>query len=116
PGSKAWAVKFDRAGNETPLPNIFVGQLLPGECIRSRDCGGGGYGPPIERGAEDGHPDVLEGWGSLEQARGIYGVVFTGNSDDETLAVDREATQALREQLRQASRGDGTHGTMEEDE
>jgi len=33
----------------------------------------------------------------------IYGVVFTGNSDDETLVIDREATQELRERLRQAS-------------
>ncbi|HEV8712316.1 MAG TPA: hydantoinase B/oxoprolinase family protein [Candidatus Binatia bacterium] len=103
PGSKAWAVKLDRGGNETPLPNIFVGRLLPGEFIRSRDCGGGGYGPPVERDPEYVRRDVLERWVSLEQAKAIYGVVFTGNIDDETLVVDRDATRELRERLRQAS-------------
>jgi N-methylhydantoinase B/oxoprolinase/acetone carboxylase alpha subunit len=99
-GSKAWAVKIDREGNETPLPNIFAGEILPGEFIRSCDCGGGGYGPPIERDPERVRRDVLERWVSLEQARALYGVIFTGSIDDETFAVDGEATQELRERLR----------------
>ena len=99
-GSKAWALKIDRHGNETRLPNIFAGELVPGECIRSTDCGGGGYGPPIERSPGHVWHDVLEGWVSVEQAREVYGVVFTGSMDDETLTVDQETTQALRERLR----------------
>ena len=102
PGSKAWAVKIDQEGNETPLPNIFAGELLPGEFIRSRDCGGGGYGSPLERDPERVRRDVLERWVSLEQARAVYGVVFKGSMDDDTLAVDLEGTQELRERLRQA--------------
>ena len=98
-GSKAWATKIDRDGNEMPLPNIFTGELLPGEFIRYRDCGGGGYGPPTERNPEDVRRDVLERWVSVERARVAYGVVLTGSIEDETLAIDQEATRELREQL-----------------
>lgn len=102
PGSKAWAVKIDQEGNETPLPNIFAGELLPGEYIRARDCGGGGYGSPLERDPERVRRDVLERWVSFEQASAVYGVVFKGRPDDDTLAVNIEGTQELRERLRQA--------------
>jgi N-methylhydantoinase B len=40
--------------------------------------------------------DVLEGWESRQKARDVYGVVFTGEIEDETLAVDEAATAALR--------------------
>ena len=33
--------------------------------------------------------DVLEGWESREKARDVYGVVFTGAIDDDTLAGRR---------------------------
>ena len=47
--------------------------------------------------------DVLEGWESLAKASDVYGVVFTGAIDDETLAVDEAATEARRAALRAAS-------------
>ncbi|MGE0824878.1 MAG: hydantoinase B/oxoprolinase family protein [Candidatus Binatia bacterium] len=102
PGSPASAIKIDHAGKETPLPNIFAGELQPGEFIRSRDCGGGGYGPPTERDPERVRHDVREGWVSREQAQAVYGVIFTGSEKEDTLAVDVNATQRLREQLRLA--------------
>jgi N-methylhydantoinase B len=37
---------------------------------------------------------------SLEAADHDYGVVFTGEVDDDTLAVDHDATRALRADLR----------------
>ena len=40
--------------------------------------------------------DVLEKWETPERAREIYGVVFSGALDDESLAVDVAATAALR--------------------
>jgi N-methylhydantoinase B len=40
--------------------------------------------------------DVLEGWETVERARDVYGVAFTGAARDETLAVDAVATEALR--------------------
>jgi N-methylhydantoinase B len=100
PGSKAVAIKIDRSGNETHLPNIYAGELHPGECIRSHDCGGGGYGLPTERDPERVHHDVMERWVSRAQARDVYGVVFIGNEADETLTVDSAATTQLRGQLR----------------
>ena len=42
--------------------------------------------------------DVLRKWETVERAREIYGVVLTGSTDDETLAVDDAATRALRTQ------------------
>jgi N-methylhydantoinase B len=75
-------------------------RIQPGECIRSRDCGGGGYGLRTERDSEHVRHDVIERWVSCVQARDVYGVVFTGSDTDDTLAVDRTATSQLREQLR----------------
>ena len=43
---------------------------------------------------------VLEGWESRQKAREIYGVIFSGEIEDETLAVDLTATEAKRKELR----------------
>ncbi|MFQ3667240.1 MAG: hypothetical protein SNJ79_14615, partial [Sphingomonadaceae bacterium] len=59
-------------------------------------CAGGGYGDPLTREPARVLHDVLEGWESRQKARDVYGVVFTGEIDDETLAVDEAATAALR--------------------
>ena len=50
----------------------------------------------MERNPERVRFDVLEKWVSIEQARDIYGVVFTGHADDESLTVDAEGTAELR--------------------
>jgi len=42
---------------------------------------------------------VLEGYESIGKARDIYGVVFTGIIDDDTLAVDAAATATRRAEL-----------------
>jgi hypothetical protein len=44
--------------------------------------------------------DVLEGMVSPEKARQIYGVIFKGHAEDESLAIDREATIKWRAALR----------------
>ena len=43
--------------------------------------------------------DVLEGWETIEKARDVYGVVFTGMIEDDSLAVDAAATAARRSEL-----------------
>jgi N-methylhydantoinase B len=43
--------------------------------------------------------DVLEGYESLGKARDVYGVVFTGRIEDDSLEVDVAATQARRADL-----------------
>jgi N-methylhydantoinase B len=40
--------------------------------------------------------DVLERWETLERANEVYGVVFSGHIEDESLAVDVMATQQQR--------------------
>jgi len=43
--------------------------------------------------------DVIEGYESLGKARDIYGVVFTGRIDDDSLRVDMAATRVRRAEL-----------------
>ena len=45
---------------------------------------------------------MLEGWESRDKARDVYGVVFTGEIEDDSLAVDAAATAARRADLRAA--------------
>jgi N-methylhydantoinase B len=99
PGNAAFAMKIDASGGESSLPNVAVEHVQPGEWIAGVDCGGGGYGDPLERDPERVRHDVLEKWVSRDQARSVYGVVFTGSAADDSLAVDREATAEQRRWL-----------------
>jgi N-methylhydantoinase B len=83
-------------GYETKLPNAVQTQIRKGELIRSRDCSSGGYGDPLQRDPRRVLHDVLERWETLERAREVYGVAFTGSVEAETLAVDIEETARLR--------------------
>ncbi|MGE0483852.1 MAG: hydantoinase B/oxoprolinase family protein [Gammaproteobacteria bacterium] len=60
--------------------------------------GGGGWGDPRTREAERVLADVRDGYVSQTAAREVYGVVVLGDPerDPEGLAIDREATAALR--------------------
>ena len=49
--------------------------------------------------------DVLDEYVSLEAARERYGVVLTGDAEAGELAVDSQATSALRARLAQARSG-----------
>jgi N-methylhydantoinase B len=73
-------------------------EMNHGDAIIIESGGGGGYGPPWERPAEEVARDVREGYVSPEQARIEYGVVL----DPATLAVDGSATSALRAELADA--------------
>jgi N-methylhydantoinase B len=101
PGLASRAAKLERDGRETPLDPIGGVELQPGEWVVGYECGGGGYGDALERDAERVRYDVLEGWVSLEAARDVYGVVFTGATDDESLAVDVDATARRRTEMRE---------------
>jgi N-methylhydantoinase B len=50
------------------------------------------------------HLDVLEKYVSIEKARDIYGVIFTGTIEQASLAVDYEATARQRRKLGAAIR------------
>jgi N-methylhydantoinase B len=99
-GQACYAAKLDREGDEHELPSVSAEQINPGEYIVGVDTGGGGYGSPLDRDPEMVCTDVLEGLVSPEKARQIYGVVLKGRAEDESLAVDREATMKWRAALR----------------
>jgi N-methylhydantoinase B len=43
--------------------------------------------------------DVLERWETMDRAQNLYGVILVGSAEDETLAVDLDATRLRRAQL-----------------
>ena len=79
-----------RDGVETRVGSKSTTELLAGDILSVRSCGGGGYGPPEEREPERVLRDVLEGKVSAERARVEYRVVI----DDRRL--DESATNELR--------------------
>jgi N-methylhydantoinase B len=98
-GPPASTFKIRRDGSEEKLPGVVECRLEPGEWVRGVDAGGGGYGSPLERDPQRVLRDVLERWETTSRARDLYGVVFTGEPDDESLAVDERATAARRAEL-----------------
>jgi N-methylhydantoinase B len=99
-GSLAEIAKIEADGSETPKPVIGDVELVPGEWVRGRESGGGGYGDPLARDPEAVRRDVLDRWVSVEAARDKYGVVLTGDLEECRIEVDSAATELLRRQLR----------------
>ena len=62
--------------------------------------GGGGWGDPLDRDTRAVLDDVLDEYVSVEGASRDYGVVLSGSLEDLTLAVDAEATDRVRAELR----------------
>ncbi len=90
---------IDHNGQTTKLPNLVNMQICKDQHIRGRDSSGGGYGDPLTRDPVRVLTDVLEGYELIGKARDIYGVVFSGRIEDDTLAVDVAATTARRGEL-----------------
>ena len=89
------AVAFRLGGEwKTDFPNakVLVAQLKPEDAFRISSGGGGGYGSPFKRPAEDVREDVRQGYVSVEAAAELYGVVLNG----ETFEIDQTATTRLR--------------------
>ena len=68
--------------------------LAPGDVLRIAQAGGGGFGDPHTRPADDVLHDVREGYVSTAAARELYGVQLVGSGRQ--LSVDAEATARLR--------------------
>ena len=80
PGPDEWDIATMSDGN----------RLKKGDLVRIITPGGGGWGHPADRPAEDVLADVLDGFVSEEAARDLYGVAIDGD------VVDEDETRALR--------------------
>jgi N-methylhydantoinase B len=97
-----------RDTEETRLGSKSTVELVPGDVISVRTCGGGGYGPPEEREPARVLRDVLEGKVSPERAREIYRVAIDGRELDEAATAElRRPTELVLEQHKRSS----AHGT-----
>ncbi|MGE4305281.1 MAG: hydantoinase B/oxoprolinase family protein, partial [Novosphingobium sp.] len=85
--------------NERKIERTAQDLLPDGAVIAYQHGGGGGFGQPLLRDPEAVKEDVLDEYVSPEAARAKYGVVLTGSLEDYTLAVDHEATRALRAEM-----------------
>jgi N-methylhydantoinase B len=79
-----------RDGVETRLSSKTTLDLVPGDVISVRTCGGGGYGPPEERDPERVLRDVLEEKIGADRARELYKVAIADRR------IDEAATKTLR--------------------
>lgn len=82
-------VKAD--GTCEQLPACASIDVLPGDTIVAVSCGGGGYGSPLDRPAEQVLYSVEQKMISPERATSVYGVVF-----DKRGQFDKSATEKLR--------------------
>lgn len=83
---------------EKELPTFHEITLKPNQLLRGVYASSGGYGDPLERDPELVRHRVREEWISQEYAKRVYGVVL--DTESELYAVDYDATEALRSQLR----------------
>lgn len=68
--------------------------MRAGDVVVLQSAGGGGYGDPLDRPADEVADDVREGYVTADRACALYGVVL---HDDGT--VDAAASQALRREI-----------------
>ena len=86
---------------ETNLGNTDVVRLAPGDIVQITSAGAGGWGPPFDRDPARVLTDYERGFVTADAAREDYGVVISKG------AVDREATDALRAELRATGADEG---------
>jgi N-methylhydantoinase B len=89
------------SGERELRPMSEGNKLKKGDLVRIMTPGGGGWGSPLERAAEQVRDDVLDGFISAESAARDYGVVLTPDLID----VDAAATDARRKELARMPRG-----------
>jgi N-methylhydantoinase B len=92
----------DENGNKTRAPSVGEIELKKGAWLSGLETSGGGYGDPLLREPARVLDDVLERYVSPSYAADVYGVVLTGQADDESLVLDLAATNARRAELKAA--------------
>jgi N-methylhydantoinase A len=96
-GAAARTFLIGADGRVEQQPNVCTIELQTDQRIWAIDCGGGGYGDPLQREPERVLEDVLEKWVSVEAARDVYGVIFRETSEGDGLALDVDGTTRLRQ-------------------
>jgi N-methylhydantoinase B len=90
--AKVRAILNVGTNRERALQPLETIRMEPGESFLVEMPGGGGYGDPHRRPAEDVLEDVLNGYISLESAERDYGVAI----DRGSMTLDRDRTLTLR--------------------
>ena len=93
PGLRNYALIRSREKGEFEILKTTGMPLAEGDSVIVTAGGGGGYGDPLERDSEEVRQDVINGYVSVEHARGDYGVEI----NPQTFDVDIKATQKLRD-------------------
>jgi N-methylhydantoinase B len=88
---------------EYPYPKSFF-TLGPDDILVYWNCGGGGYGDPLEREPEMVLKDVKDGEATIEFAREAYGVII----DQTTMTVAKEKTEQRRMEMKEERLREGT--------
>jgi N-methylhydantoinase B len=68
--------------------------MRAGDIVVLQSAGGGGYGDPLERPAQEVAEDICEGYVTAHQGRAHYGVLLREDG-----SLDQAATQALRAEI-----------------
>lgn len=80
--------------------------LAPGDVFERPSAGGGGFGDPLERPAEEVLEDVIDEYVSIDRAAIDYGVVIREiDAELDEFEIDHHATTDLRARIR-SERGD----------
>ena len=93
--NRLWIERADGTVEQFPNGKVQGIELAPGDCHVVELGGGGGFGDPRSRPVDDVVVDVCAGYVSPERAASDYGVVVSVGPDG-SIAVDRDATEALR--------------------
>jgi N-methylhydantoinase B len=81
--------------NDVPNAKVYRAKVKAGDAYILRSGGGGGFGSPLQRPAENVQQDVRQGYVTRDAAHDYYGVVLT----PATLDIDTVATEELRRRL-----------------
>jgi N-methylhydantoinase B len=91
---------------ERHLPTMSDGhKLKKGDLLRVITPGGGGWGSPLDRPAEDVLADVRDGFVSAERAFDVYGVVLSTDGRSVDAAATKERRAALPRSSKMFHRG-----------
>ena len=103
PSQAGYQAKIAADGTREVYETDAYCHLEPGSRLHAIDNGGGGYGDPLEREPARVLDDVNERYVSRAKAAALYGVVIVGSEEDDDLAIDVAATEALRRERKGTS-------------